>query len=238
MVKFADDSYIIIPSSNVESRQREVEHAEQWAVKNNLRVNVAKYMEVVFFDKRSRKSGKIIPPPPLPGIKRVNTVKILGVTLSDDLSVDDHVHAVISSAAQTLHALRVLRGHGMDDAALQSVFRAVVVSKLQYASCAWWGFSTAADRQRINAFIRRCTRCGFVPADLPQFEEICRLADETLFRSIISNHNHVLFHLLPPQSIASQNYNLRRRFHNLQIPARVNYLNDCNFVTRMLYANL
>ena len=99
MVKFADDSYIIILSSNVESRQREVEHAEQWAVKNNLRVNVAKYMEVVFFDKRSRKFGKITPPPPLPGIKRVNTVKILGVTLSDDLSVEDHVHAVISSAA-------------------------------------------------------------------------------------------------------------------------------------------
>ena len=50
--------------------------------------------------------------------------------LSDDLSVEDHVHVVISSAAQTLHALRVLRGHGMDDAALQMVVRAVVVSKL------------------------------------------------------------------------------------------------------------
>ena len=93
MVKFADDSYIIISSSNVESRQREVEHAKRWAVNNNLKVNVAKYMEVVFYDKRSRKSRKFFPPPPLTGIKRVNTVKILGVTLSDDLSVEDHVHA-------------------------------------------------------------------------------------------------------------------------------------------------
>jgi len=33
-------------SSNVESRQQE--DAEQWAVNNNLKVNVAKYMEVVF----------------------------------------------------------------------------------------------------------------------------------------------------------------------------------------------
>jgi len=44
----------------------------------------------------------------------------------------------ISSAATaslTLHALRVLRGHGMDDAALQSVFRVDVVSKLQYVIC-------------------------------------------------------------------------------------------------------
>jgi hypothetical protein len=106
-------------------------------VKNNLRVNVGKYMKVVFFDKRSRKFGKITPPQPLPVKKHVNTVKVLGVTLSNDLSVEDHVHAVISSAAQTLHALRVLRSHGLNDAALQMVYRAVVVSKLPYASCAW-----------------------------------------------------------------------------------------------------
>ena len=195
-------------------------------------------MEVVFYDKRSRKSGNFSPPPPLTGIKRVNSVKILGVTFSDHLSVEDHVHAVISSAAQTLHALRVLRGHGMDDAALQTVFRAVVMSKLLYASCAWSGFSTVADREKINSFIRRSVRAGFAPADSPDFGVLCRTADETLFRSIINNHNHVLFRLLPPQSSASLKYNLRRRSHNLQIPVRINYLNDCNFINRMLYANL
>jgi len=31
-----------------------------------------------------------------------------------------------------------------------------------------------------------------------------------------------------PQSAASQNYNLPGRFHNLQMAARVNYLNDSN----------
>jgi len=87
-------------------------------------------MAVVLYDKWSRKSWKITPQPLLTGIKCVNTVKILGVTLSNDLSVDDHVLAVNSFAAQTLHALRVLHGHDMDDAALQSVFRAVVVSEL------------------------------------------------------------------------------------------------------------
>jgi hypothetical protein len=93
----------------------------------------------------------------------------------------------------------------MDDAALQKVYREVIVSKLQYASCAFWGFSTAADWQRINAFLQRSARCGFVPVDLPMFEEICHKADATLSRSIINNHNHVLIHLLPPQSTASQN---------------------------------
>ena len=66
--------------------------------------------------------------------------------------VEDHMHAVLSSATETLHGLRVLRSHGVDDEALQMVYQAVIVSKLQYASCAWWGFSTAVDRQRVKAF--------------------------------------------------------------------------------------
>jgi hypothetical protein len=41
-VKFADHSYIIIPSSNVQNRQEEVDHTEKWALMNNLKVNVAK----------------------------------------------------------------------------------------------------------------------------------------------------------------------------------------------------
>ena len=42
------------------------------------------------------------PPPPLTGIARVTTLKILGVTFTNSLSVAEHVHAVISSSAQTV----------------------------------------------------------------------------------------------------------------------------------------
>ena len=54
------------------------------------------------------------------------SLKILGVTVSSRLSVADHVQNVISSCAQTLHALRLLRAHGLCDAVLQTVYRAVV----------------------------------------------------------------------------------------------------------------
>jgi len=49
------------------------------------------------------------------------------------------------------------------------------------------------------------------------------------------NPNHVLSTLLPPPSVASQNYNLRRRTHTLSLPAHNTRLSDCNFITRMLY---
>jgi len=121
------------------------------------------------------------PPPPLPGIERVTSVKILGVTITNSLSFAEHVHTTISLCAQTLYALKVLRSHGMDVSALQTVFRSVVIAKLQYASSPWWGFTTATERHRIDALIRRCARCRFVPPDSPSFETLCRTADEELF---------------------------------------------------------
>ena len=49
-----------------------------------------------------------------------------------------------------------------------------------------------------------------------------------------------LHNLLPPESLASQNYSLRSRAHNRQLglPEHFNHLDDSNFITRMLYKNM
>jgi len=122
-------TYIIIPAINANSRL--------WSRANNLKVNPAKYTEIIFVDKRR----KVIVQPPLlmANIARVTSMEVLGVTLTNSLSVAEHVQAVISSCAQTLYALRILRAHGMDDSDLQTVglYRSVVIAKLAYASSAW-----------------------------------------------------------------------------------------------------
>ena len=63
-------------------------------------------------------------------LQRVEVIKILGVTITNGLSVSPHVHNIIASSAQALYALRVLRAHGLCDSALQTIYRAVIVSKL------------------------------------------------------------------------------------------------------------
>jgi len=40
MVKFADDTYILIPSANVGTRTQEIDNVTLWAVANNLKLNV------------------------------------------------------------------------------------------------------------------------------------------------------------------------------------------------------
>ena len=71
----------------------------------------------------------------------------------------EHVHDVVRKCAQSLHIIRVLRCRGMNDQALQAVYRSVVIAKLLNAACAWCpGFTTADDRNRIEAVVRRGAR--------------------------------------------------------------------------------
>jgi len=93
-------------------------------------------------------------------IPRVQSLTILGVTISSKLSVAEHVCNIIRSSAQTCHALRLLQAHGMANTSLQVVYRAVITAKLTYAASAWWGFTTEIDRQRLEAIIRRGNSCS------------------------------------------------------------------------------
>ena len=131
-------------------------------------------------------------------MNRVTVIKILRITFTNSLSFAEHTHRIISSCAQALYALRVLRAHGMDDSSLQTIYRSIIISKLTYASSAWPGFTSAADRQRLEAFIRRSHRSRFVPPYLPAFTDICLSTDEKLFSAIIGDSNHVLHKLLSP----------------------------------------
>jgi len=53
----------------------------------------------------------------------------------------------------------------------------------------------------------------------------------------LNNPHHTLYQLLPPQSTASQMYNLRRRLHDRQLHEHQGHLSDSNFITRLLYIN-
>jgi len=162
LIKYANDTYVIIPACNVDSRQLEMDHIGEWAERNNLVLNRSKSAEIVFTD--SRKRRPVVPTSPLTDIARVQSLKVLGVTISSSLSLSEHVNKVISSCACSQYAIKVLRVHGLYDTASQEVYKSVVVGKLLYASPAWWGFASATDRQRVDAVLRRGVRSGLYPS--------------------------------------------------------------------------
>ena len=44
----------------------------------------------------------------------LTSLKILGVTVSNKLSVREHAQVIVSRCAQSFDALRILRDHGME----------------------------------------------------------------------------------------------------------------------------
>ena len=83
----------------------------------------------------------------------------------------------------------------------QTVYLAVIIAKLLYASCAWWGFTTAADRRRLESFLRRARRSGFYSDDQPTFPHLAEYADDTLFHIVRYSSHHLLHTLLPEHTI-------------------------------------
>ena len=230
MDKFADDTYLIVPVSNDYSVETELNHIEQWAESNNLKLNKSKTVEIIFRKPRSNPTL----PPTLPSITRVDTIKILGVTLSSKFSVSSHVDSTLVSCSQSLHALRTLRTHGLPDPMIQTVFSSKVLSKITYCSPAWSGFANNNELDRLDAFLRRSKKFGFCCSDVLSVREIYEKADDKLFKNVLSNHHHVLKPLLPPP--ITHNYNLRSRSHSLTLPVKT-ALSALNYITRIVFKN-
>ena len=136
MFKFADDVDLVIPASNIDSRAEELNNVEKWAGNNNLCLNRKKTFEMIFTKPRDRNKSTVVTT--LVGIERVTSLKVLGVTLSGNFSMTEHVAERIASSGQCLYALKILRSHGLDRECTQLIFKATVIAKLTYASPAWW----------------------------------------------------------------------------------------------------
>jgi len=80
----------------------------------------------------------------------------------------------------------------MNDQAPQAVYWSVAIAKLLNAACAWWGFTTADDRNHIEAVVRRGARAGLYPVDLPAAAQLVEDSDDVLFSQIQNSAHHVL----------------------------------------------
>ena len=65
LMKYSDDTYLLIPACNVDSREKEISNVDVWSRANNLTLNQAKSVEVIFRDNRKRCCTH--PPSPLQG---------------------------------------------------------------------------------------------------------------------------------------------------------------------------
>jgi len=116
---------------------------------------------------------------------------------------------------------------------LQAVYRSVVIAKLLNAACALWGFTTADDRNRIEAVVRRGARAGLYPVDVSAAVQLVEDSDDVLFSRIQNSAHHVLHELLPHPNMHV--YELRPKRHNMSLTS---HWDQRNFISRSLLKDM
>jgi len=86
--------------------------------------------------------------PPIPRIQ------VLGVTVSNLLSVAGHVSALLDICARTLRFAGSVN-HVFTKTAWTKRFFCTVLAKLLYTSPAWSGFCSAADIGKLDRFLQQ-----------------------------------------------------------------------------------
>jgi len=104
---------------------------------------------------------------PIPGLTRVTIMEVLGIFLTDILKMTAHCSATISTCTRSIYALKTLRSHRLSQQGLHDVCRAITISKLMNASFAWWGYTSASDKSKIESMISKCMRLGYLHKSSP-----------------------------------------------------------------------
>eukprot|EP00061_Rhincodon_typus_P001865 g15993.t1 len=86
---------------------------------------------------------------------RVDSVKFLGVMITDNLSWTSHVDVTVKRAQQHLSFLRRLRKFGMSIGMLTNFYRCTIESTLSGCITAWRGNCFAQDHKKLQKVV--CT---------------------------------------------------------------------------------
>jgi len=111
--------------------------------------------------------------------------------------------------------------------------QAILVAQITYAGPSWRGFIKSEETAHLKAVMLKARRFGYLPTDFLSLDDLLDSSDESLFRSIRYNPQHVLHQLLPPPK--HTDYNLRSHGHGLTLSVIPSEFMRKNFINRMLF---
>ena len=230
LLKYADDSTLLCPELSNTSVETEMRHITDWAITNKMMINLLKTVELVF--RRPNLNHDILPPP-LAGIERMDSAKLLGVLFSSNLKFTDHVSSIVSICNQRLYLLSQLRRQGLGASSRDAVFTAIIVNRIMYALPVFNGYLSEKDKSQIMSIFVKARRWQLLLFP-PDFESLVTTAEYRLFQQSLAS-NHCLHHIYTPKIKNPDAMELRKRGHDFILPT-VNYnFNSHTFIVRALF---
>ena len=204
IIKYADDLTVlhIISNKQTDLFGNCLDYIGNWCEQNGMIINTDKTKEIIFTNVR----GDIdIPPAVIRGnvIERVNDVKILGITISNDLKWNRTIKDKISRSKSTLYLLRkVNRFCNRDE--YQFLVKSLLLPIITYGYPAWCNIGSQ-QMQELQKVLRQACRIGNVEEIQlqPHFDHILT----SIFRQA-QNQHHPLHNIRP--TVTPNQYSLRR----------------------------
>ena len=218
--KFADDTTTSesIPPNGGSSLQENLNHISEWSRINSFHIHPEKCKElIIFFKKQPIKFDEM----EIEGQvnERVQSAKMLGVTLRDDLLCTDHVNMKVS---KRLYLLRQLKRAGIDILDLVHIYCSCIRSTLEHACQLFHSSLPKSLSEEIERIQKRVMRIIFpgisyssalAASRLLSLYERREFLSNKLFNDIVISSQHKLKSLLPPKSSCyTEHLRTRRTF--------------------------
>ena len=133
--KYVDDTTIaeVVPKGKQSHAQHAVNLVENWSVANHMHLNADKCKELLIDFKINK---HVFHPLSVNGITLsvVHEAKVLGLVISQDLSWNAHINAVIKKANKRLYFLLLLRRAGVPPSDIVNFYCTCIRPVLEYCS--------------------------------------------------------------------------------------------------------
>jgi len=159
---YADDSTLVASSSSVDHLSSflsgQLESCSKWLIDNKLSLHAGKCESIIFSSSRkSKQREKFVVKLFGQEVKRVCSVKYLGVTLDENLSGNEHGKTVLKKASSRLSFLYRQSGL-LDSKSRATLCMALIQPYLDYCCSSWFSSLGSQFKNRLDALQRKMAR--------------------------------------------------------------------------------
>ena len=209
LYKYVDDTTIfeVCHRNEVSVIQESIDIATQWITENDMKINSDKSKEMTICFARDNDFLHDMPNlnvDRMP-VQKVRYAKLLGITISCDLTWNRHIENIVAKAGKRLYVLYQLKRAGISQADLITVYLSIIRPVLEYACPAWHTNLQVYLSNNIELIQKRALRCIY-PGEIYQ-EILNSISLSTLkdrrdlickrYFNKMKDASHKLNHLLP-----------------------------------------
>ncbi len=144
--------------------QEAANEAAQWTEENHMRLNASKTKEMlVYFGKKPINVAPVVINGI--GVERVKSAKLVGVTISEDMTWTEHVNVIHGRGSRRLYFLRLLKRSGASPHDIIKVYTSIIRPVMEYACPVWHSSLTKSQASLLENVQRRALKIAYPDID-------------------------------------------------------------------------